>query len=164
MMMSRTSIRKKELQRKVLCSLLAAGVMSVCISGGDVWAAGSLVNAGDQTYSSNIDITADHNLTTDNNALVGIANDQKNDVSVITMNDGTKLNVTSTAISDRAYAVAVNDGAGFSFKGKGEFSAIGHENAQARTIRNNGGGTVSFDGDITINTTAGKAFSVAAEA
>lgn len=33
-MMSGNSIRKRELQRKVLCSLLAAGVMSVCISGG----------------------------------------------------------------------------------------------------------------------------------
>lgn len=37
--MSKTSTRKKELQRKVLYSLLAASVMSVCISGGDVWAA-----------------------------------------------------------------------------------------------------------------------------
>lgn len=39
MIMSKTSTRKKELQRKVLYSLLAASVMSVCISGGDVWAA-----------------------------------------------------------------------------------------------------------------------------
>ena len=33
------SIRQKELTKKVLCSLLAAGVINVCISGGDVWAA-----------------------------------------------------------------------------------------------------------------------------
>lgn len=45
-MMSGNPIRKRELQRKVLCSLLAAGVMSVCISGGDVWAAGQTVDYG----------------------------------------------------------------------------------------------------------------------
>lgn len=53
--MSGNSIRKRELQRKVLCSLLAAGVMSVCISGGDVWAAaGDLAAQGvDKTYIAN---------------------------------------------------------------------------------------------------------------
>lgn len=163
-MMSKTSTRKKELQRKVLYSLLAASVMSVCISGGDVWAASSLINAGNKTYSSDIDIIADHNLTTDNSALVGIANDQQNGVSVITMNNGTKLNVKSIASSNRAYAVAVNNGAGFNFSGKGEFSAIGNGSAQARTIRNYGGGTVSFDGDITVKTTSSGAVSIAVEA
>jgi len=34
MMRSKSLAKKKDLQRKVLCSLLAAGVMSVCISGG----------------------------------------------------------------------------------------------------------------------------------
>lgn len=38
MMRSKSLAKNKDLQRKVLCSLLAAGVMSVCISGGDVWA------------------------------------------------------------------------------------------------------------------------------
>lgn len=41
MMRSKSLVKNKDLQRKVLCSLLAAGVMSVCISGGDVWAAQS---------------------------------------------------------------------------------------------------------------------------
>lgn len=41
MMRSKSLAKNKDLQRKVLCSLLAAGVMSVCISGGDVWAAQS---------------------------------------------------------------------------------------------------------------------------
>ncbi len=41
MMRSKSLAKNKDLQRKVLCSLLAAGVMSVCISGGDVWASKS---------------------------------------------------------------------------------------------------------------------------
>ena len=162
--MSGNSIRKRELQRKVLCSLLAAGVMSVCISGGDVWAADSLINAGDKEYTVDTSITADQNLTSDNNAIVGIANDQLNGHSVINMNNGAKLSVNAAASSGRAYAVAVNNGADFRFNGKGEFTAIGSDSAQARTIRNNGGGTMSFDGDITVNTKAGKLFSVAVEA
>ena len=32
--MSMKSIREKQLRNKVLCSLCAAGIMSVCISGG----------------------------------------------------------------------------------------------------------------------------------
>lgn len=162
--MSGNPIRKRELQRKVLCSLLAAGVMSVCISGGDVWAADSLINAGDKEYTVDTSITADQNLISDNNAIVGIANDQLNGHSVINMNNGAKLSVNAAASSGRAYAVAVNNGADFRFNGKGEFTAIGSDSAQARTIRNNGGGTMSFDGDITVNTKAGKAFGVGIEA
>lgn len=41
MMRSKSLAKNKDLQRKVLCSLLAAGVMSVCISGGGVWASKS---------------------------------------------------------------------------------------------------------------------------
>lgn len=59
--MSGNSIRKRELQRKVLCSLLAAGVMSVCISGGDVWAAAvtekiELSGAAASTSYDNLDL------------------------------------------------------------------------------------------------------------
>lgn len=54
MMRSKSLAKNKDLQRKVLCSLLAAGVMSVCISGGDVWAAGNDLAAQgvSKTYSS----------------------------------------------------------------------------------------------------------------
>lgn len=38
------SVRQKKLTKKVLCSLLAAGIINVCISGGDVWAAESEPN------------------------------------------------------------------------------------------------------------------------
>ena len=38
------SVRQKKLTKKVLCSLLAAGMINVCISGGDVWAAESEPN------------------------------------------------------------------------------------------------------------------------
>ena len=38
------SVREKQLTKKVMCSLLAAGVINVCISGGDVWAAESEPN------------------------------------------------------------------------------------------------------------------------
>ena len=37
--MLRNGAREKALSRKVMLSLLMAGTMSVCISGGDVWAA-----------------------------------------------------------------------------------------------------------------------------
>lgn len=54
MMRSKSLAKNKDLQRKVLCSLLAAGVMSVCISGGDVWADGNDLAAQgvSKTYSS----------------------------------------------------------------------------------------------------------------
>lgn len=164
MMRSKSLAKNKDLQRKVLCSLLAAGVMSVCISGGDVWASNSLINVGNKEYSADTIIVADENLASDNSAVVGIANDVSNSKSGITMKNGTKLTVNSVASSGRAYAVAVNNGAGFGFVGKGEFTATGSDQAQARTIRNNGGGAISFDGDITVNTNAGKLFSVAVEA
>ena len=164
MMRSKSLAKNKDLQRKVLCSLLAAGVMSVCISGGDVWASNSLINVGNKEYSADTIIVADENLASDNSAVVGIANDVSNGKSGITMKNGTKLTVNSVASSGRAYAVAVNNGAGFGFVGKGEFTATGSDQAQARTIRNNGGGAISFDGDITVNTNAGKLFSVAVEA
>lgn len=138
--------------------------MSVCISGGDVWASNSLINVGNKEYSADTIIVADENLASDNSAVVGIANDVSNGKSGITMKNGTKLTVNSVASSGRAYAVAVNNGAGFGFVGKGEFTATGSDQAQARTIRNNGGGAISFDGDITVNTNAGKLFSVAVEA
>lgn len=138
--------------------------MSVCISGGDVWASNSLINVGNKEYSADTIIVADENLASDNSAVVGIANDVSNSKSGITMKNGTKLTVNSVASSGRAYAVAVNNGAGFGFVGKGEFTATGSDQAQARTIRNNGGGAISFDGDITVNTNAGKLFSVAVEA
>ena len=38
------SVRQKQLTKKVMCSLLAAGVINVCISGGDTWAAESEPN------------------------------------------------------------------------------------------------------------------------
>lgn len=164
MMRSKSLAKNKDLQRKVLCSLLAAGVMSACISGGDVWASNSLINVGNKEYSADTIIVADENLASDNSAVVGIANDVSNSKSDITMKNGTKLTVNSVASSGRAYAVAVNNGAGFGFVGKGEFTATGSDQAQARTIRNNGGGAISFDGDITVNTNAGKLFSVAVEA
>lgn len=164
MMRSKSLAKNKDLQRKVLCSLLAAGVMSACISGGDVWASNSLINVGNKEYSADTIIVADENLASDNSAVVGIANDVSNSKSGITMKNGTKLTVNSVASSGRAYAVAVNNGAGFGFVGKGEFTATGSDQAQARTIRNNGGGAISFDGDITVNTNAGKLFSVAVEA
>lgn len=54
MMRSKRLAKNKDLQKKVLCSLLAASFMSVCISGGDVWAAnGDLAAQGiETTYTS----------------------------------------------------------------------------------------------------------------
>lgn len=49
------SVRQKQLTKKVLCSLLAAGVINVCISGGDVWAADYEKTAGESKVIDNAD-------------------------------------------------------------------------------------------------------------
>lgn len=75
MMMSRTSIRKKELQRKVLCSLLAAGVMSVCISGGDVWADDTVTLTQDMLYNTPSEkVNLKDNVILENGGVISIKN------------------------------------------------------------------------------------------
>ena len=49
------SVRQKQLTKKVLCSLLAAGIINVCISGGDVWAADYEKTAGESKVIDNAD-------------------------------------------------------------------------------------------------------------
>lgn len=49
------SVRQKQLTKKVMCSLLAAGVINVCISGGDVWAADYEKTAGESKVIDNAD-------------------------------------------------------------------------------------------------------------
>lgn len=65
--MLRNGAREKALSRKVLLSLLMAGTMSVCISGGDVWAAEGKLT-GDVTYNQISEVPASvemngHNIT-----------------------------------------------------------------------------------------------------
>ena len=53
--MLRNGAREKALSRKVMLSLLMAGTMSVCISGGDVWAAlGENAGLTEDTVYNNI--------------------------------------------------------------------------------------------------------------
>ena len=49
------SVSQKQLTKKVLCSLLAAGIINVCISGGDVWAADYEKTAGESKVIDNAD-------------------------------------------------------------------------------------------------------------
>lgn len=49
------SVRQKQLTKKVMCSLLAAGVINVCISGGDAWAADYEKTAGESKVIDNAD-------------------------------------------------------------------------------------------------------------
>lgn len=49
------SVRQKQLTKKVMCSLLAAGVINVCISVGDAWAADYEKTAGESKVIDNAD-------------------------------------------------------------------------------------------------------------
>lgn len=86
--MLRNGAREKALSRKVMLSLLMAGTMSVCISGGDVWAAADKLT-GDVTYNAisevpasvemnGYNITSNVILNADNAGLSIIGTDMEN--------------------------------------------------------------------------------------
>lgn len=51
MIVLKSAVKEQKLARQVLCSLLSAGVMSICISGGDVWASDTVTLTQDTTYN-----------------------------------------------------------------------------------------------------------------
>lgn len=87
--MLRNGAREKALRRKVMLSLLMAGTMSVCISGGDVWAENTVKLTSDTVYNVIGEIPASikmngHNiisnvmLNADNAGLSIIGTDMEN--------------------------------------------------------------------------------------
>ena len=58
--MLRNGAREKALSRKVMLSLLMAGTMSVCISGGDVWASDIVTLTQDTTYNTPSELDKQH--------------------------------------------------------------------------------------------------------
>lgn len=144
--MSGNSIRKRELQRKVLCSLLAAGVMSVCISGGDVWAAGTIKDK-DITITNNMNIIADDgNFEGTNNRYAAIGNTQAETMTV-TAASGVVVSSSVTTTNGRAMGI-VNTGNGIlNVNGSYIFDL---EADTVRGIRNNGYNDLNLNGDFTI--------------
>ena len=110
MMRSKSLVKNKDLQRKVLCSLLAAGVMSVCISGGDVWASGTIKDQ-DMIITSNMDIVADDGEfegVTNRYAAIGHTQDS---TMTVTAKPGVMVDSVVTATNGRAMGI-VNVGNG----------------------------------------------------
>lgn len=146
MMRSKSLAKNKDLQRKVLCSLLAAGVMSVCISGGDVWASGTIKDQ-DMIITSNMDIVADDGEfegVTNRYAAIGYTQDS---TMTVTAKPGVMVDSVVTATNGRAMGI-VNVGNGvLNVNGNYSFAL----NADTvRGIRNNGYNDLNLNGDFII--------------
>lgn len=146
MMRSKSLAKNKDLQRKVLCSLLAAGVMSVCISGGDVWAAGTIKDQ-DMVITSNMDIVADDGGfegATNRYAAIGHTQDA---TMTVTAKPGVIVNSVVTATNGRAMGI-VNTGNGvLNVNGNYGFAL---QADTVRGIRNNGYNDLNLNGDFII--------------
>ena len=146
MMRSKSLAKNKDLQRKVLCSLLAAGVMSVCIPGGDVWASGTIKDQ-DMIITSNMDIVADDGEfegVTKRYAAIGHTQDS---TMTVTAKPGVMVDSVVTATNGRAMGI-VNVGNGvLNVNGNYSFAL----NADTvRGIRNNGYNDLNLNGDFII--------------
>lgn len=146
MMRSKSLAKNKDLQRKVLCSLLAAGVMSACISGGDVWASGTIKDQ-DMIITSNMDIVADDGEfegVTNRYAAIGHTQDS---TMTVTAKPGVMVDSVVTATNGRAMGI-VNVGNGvLNVNGNYSFAL----NADTvRGIRNNGYNDLNLNGDFII--------------
>lgn len=146
MMRSKSLAKNKDLQRKVLCSLLAAGVMSACISGGDVWAAGTIKDQ-DMVITSNMNIVADDGGfegATNRYAAIGHTQDA---TMTVTAKPGVIVNSVVTATNGRAMGI-VNTGNGvLNVNGNYGFAL---QADTVRGIRNNGYNDLNLNGDFII--------------
>lgn len=146
MMRSKRLAKNKDLQKKVLCSLLAVGVMSVCISGGDVWAAGTIKDQ-DMVITSNMDIVADDGGfegATNRYAAIGHTQDA---TMTVTAKPGVIVNSVVTATNGRAMGI-VNTGNGvLNVNGNYGFAL---QADTVRGIRNNGYNDLNLNGDFII--------------
>lgn len=145
-MRSKRLAKNKDLQKKVLCSLLAVGVMSVCISGGDVWAAGTIKDQ-DMVITSNMNIVADDGGfegATNRYAAIGHTQDA---TMTVTAKPGVIVNSVVTATNGRAMGI-VNTGNGvLNVNGNYGFAL---QADTVRGIRNNGYNDLNLNGDFII--------------
>lgn len=146
MMRSKRLAKNKDLQKKVLCSLLAVGVMSVCISGGDVWAVGTIKDQ-DMVITSNMNIVADDGGfegATNRYAAIGHTQDA---TMTVTAKPGVIVNSVVTATNGRAMGI-VNTGNGvLNVNGNYGFAL---QADTVRGIRNNGYNDLNLNGDFII--------------
>jgi hypothetical protein len=146
MMRSKRLAKNKDLQKKVLCSLLAVGVMSVCISGGDVWAAGTIKDQ-DMVITSNMNIVTDDGGfegATNRYAAIGHTQDA---TMTVTAKPGVIVNSVVTATNGRAMGI-VNTGNGvLNVNGNYGFAL---QADTVRGIRNNGYNDLNLNGDFII--------------
>ncbi|WP_418815299.1 autotransporter domain-containing protein [Phascolarctobacterium faecium] len=146
MMRSKRLAKNKDLQKKVLCSLIAVGVMSVCISGGDAWAAGTIKDQ-DMVITSNMDIVADDGGfegATNRYAAIGHTQDA---TMTVTAKPGVIVNSVVTATNGRAMGI-VNTGNGvLNVNGNYGFAL---QADTVRGIRNNGYNDLNLNGDFII--------------
>lgn len=60
MIVLKSAVKEQKLARQVLCSLLSAGVMSICISGGDARASDTVTLTQDTTYNTPSELDKQH--------------------------------------------------------------------------------------------------------
>lgn len=154
-MMSGNPIRKRELQRKVLCSLLAAGVMSVCISGGDVWAAAvtekiELSGAAASTSYDNLDLQV-----SDKGSFKGIYSYNGANLDFTGAVTDIKINTQDNVAA--AVANYGNNGGVMNFDANKTNIILEHTGMTGQGSRDMGllvnQGTVNFNGDTLIKAT-----------
>ena len=114
------SVRQKELTKRVMCSLLAAGVINVCISGGDVWAADYEKTAGESKVVDNangsksiVDFgTGGYTWTTNSGKTIWVGGEggRRTVVGLVGNFTHTKDNLTTTISGASIYADAAATG------------------------------------------------------
>ena len=114
------SVSQKQLTKKVLCSLLAAGIINVCISGGDVWAADYEKTAGESKVIDNADGsksvvdfgTGGYTWTTNSGKTIWVGGEggRRTVVGLVGNFTHTKDNLTTTISGASIYADAAATG------------------------------------------------------
>ena len=145
------SMKNRELQKKILCSLLAAGVMSVCISGGDVWAAVTekieLSGAAASTSYDNLDLQV-----SDKGSFKGIYT--HNGANLDFTGAVTDININTQDNVATAVANYGNNGGVMNFDANKSNIILEHTGAIGQGSRNMGllvnQGTVNFNGATSI--------------
>lgn len=146
------SMKNRELQKKILCSLLAAGVMSVCISGGDVLAAAvtekiELSGAAASTSYDNLDLQV-----SDKGSFKGIYT--HNGANLDFTGAVTDININTQDNVATAVANYGNNGGVMNFDANKTNIILEHTGAIGQGSRNMGllvnQGTVNFNGATSI--------------
>lgn len=165
MMRSKSLAKNKDLQRKVLCSLLAAGVMSICISGGDVWAADHkdiYAQSGNDieiVEVGAVNINSTHAQSVEGAGRYAAVVADAADVTV--QSDRIHITNQAAAGNERAYGIAIVNSGNATFIGNTIVDVSGSGTQDLRALRNNGGAKLTFsDGnvEVKVNGSAGSGY------